>query len=113
MGGAASTTGWEDGPPTVTGAQIGDSGTGVHLVAGILAALYQREPTGKGQRVEVAMVDSVLNLCRVKMRDQQRLQHGPLPEYPTKEFGDAVPPPGNASGRRQPSAGLSCAARRP
>jgi formyl-CoA transferase len=109
MGGAASTTGWEDGPPSVTGAQIGDSGTGVHLVAGILAALYQRERSGKGQRVEVAMVDSVLNLCRVKMRDQQRLAHGPLLEYPTKEFGDTVPRAGNASGGGQPGAALRCA----
>ena len=109
MGGAASTTGWEDGPPTVTGAQIGDSGTGVHMVAGILAALYQRERTGKGQRVEVAMTDAVLNLCRVKMRDQQRLMHGPLPEYPNKEFGDAVPRAGNASGGGQPGAALRCA----
>jgi formyl-CoA transferase len=109
MGGSASTTGWEDGPPTVTGAQIGDSGTGIHLVAGILAALYQRERTGKGQRVEVAMVDSVLNLCRVKMRDQQRLAHGPLLEYPTKEFGDTVPRAGNASGGGQPGAALRCA----
>jgi formyl-CoA transferase len=109
MGGSASTTGWEDGPPTVTGAQIGDSGTGIHLVAGILAALYQRERTGKGQRVEVAMVDSVLNLCRVKMRDQQRLAHGPLLAYPTKEFGDTVPRAGNASGGGQPGAALRCA----
>jgi len=109
MGGAASTTGWEDGPPTVTGAQIGDSGTGVHLVAGILGALFHRERTGKGQRVEVAMTDSVLNLCRVKMRDQQRLQHGPLLEYPTKEFGDTVPRAGNASGGGQPGAALRCA----
>jgi formyl-CoA transferase len=109
MGGAAGTTGWEDGPPTVTGAQIGDSGTGVHTIAGILAALYQRERTGKGQRVEVAMVDAVLNLCRVKMRDQQRLQHGPLLEYPTKEFGDTVPRAGNASGGGQPGAALRCA----
>src|SRR5207302_4469848 len=108
MGGAASTTGWEDGPPTVTGAQIGDSGTGVHLVSGILAALFQRERTGKGQRVQVAMVDSVLNLCRVKMRDQQRLAHSPLLEYPTKEFGDTVPRAGNASGGGQPGAALRC-----
>jgi formyl-CoA transferase len=108
MGGAASTTGWEDGPPTVTGAQIGDSGTGVHMVAGILAALYQREKTGKGQRVEVAMTDAVLNLTRVKMRDQQRLKHGPLPEYPNKEFGEAVPRAGNASGGGQPGAALRC-----
>jgi formyl-CoA transferase len=109
MGGAASTTGWEDGPPTVTGAQIGDSGTGVHLVAGILAALFQRERSGKGQRVQVAMTDAVLNLCRVKMRDQQRLEHGPLLEYPTKEFGDTVPRAGNASGGGQPGAALRCA----
>jgi formyl-CoA transferase len=108
MGGAASTTGWEDGPPTVTGAQIGDSGTGVHCVAGILAALFQRERTGRGQRIEVAMTDAVLNLCRVKMRDQQRVTKGPMPEYPNKEFGDFVPRAGNASGGGQPGAALRC-----
>jgi len=108
MGGSASTTGYEDGPPTVTGAQIGDSGTGVHCVAGILAALLQRERTGKGQRIEVAMTDAVLNLCRVKMRDQQRVIKGPMPEYPNKEFGDFVPRAGNASGGGQPGAALRC-----
>jgi formyl-CoA transferase len=108
MGGSMSTTGYEGGPPTSTGAQIGDSGTGVHLLAAILAALYQRANTGRGQRVEVAMQDAVLNLCRVKVRDQQRLQRGPLPEYPTKIFGDAVPRTGNASGGGQPGGALRC-----
>ncbi len=108
MGGAMSTTGFEDGPPTSTGAQIGDSGTGIHLVAAILAALYQRTSTGQGQRVEVAMQDAVLNLCRVKMRDQQRLSHGELDEYPNNEFGDTVPRSGNASGGGQPGWALRC-----
>ena len=109
MGGAMSTTGWEDGPPTATSAQIGDSGTGIHAVAGILAALLQRQKTGRGQRVECAMQDTVLNLCRVKLRDQQRLAHGPLDEYPNRTFGDAVPRAGNASGGGQPGAALACA----
>jgi formyl-CoA transferase len=108
MGGSASTTGFDDGPPLVTGAQIGDSGTGMHCVAAVLAALIQRQRTGRGQRVEVAMQDCVLNLARVKMRDQQRLAHGPLREYPNKTFGDAVPRAGNASGGGQPGNALRC-----
>ncbi|GGU24425.1 formyl-CoA transferase [Lentzea flava] len=109
MGGSMSTTGFENGPPLATGAQIGDSGTGIHLVAAILAALYQRTNTGRGQRVQVAMQDAVLNLCRVKLRDQQRLAHGPLGEYPNEQFGDEVPRSGNASGGGQPGWAVRCA----
>ena len=110
-GGSASTTGFDDGPPVVTGAQIGDSGTGLHLAFGIVAALYHREKSGRGQRVQAAMQDGVLNLCRVKLRDQQRLAHGPLteyPQYPDEEFGEAVPRAGNASGGGQPGWILKC-----
>lgn len=111
-GGSASTTGFDDGPPMVTGAQIGDSGSGLHLALGIVAALYQRNTTGKGQRVSVAMQDGVLNLCRVKLRDQQRLERRGVmeeyPQYPDSEFGDAVPRAGNASGGGQPGWILKC-----
>jgi formyl-CoA transferase len=111
-GGAASTTGFDDGPPLVTGAQIGDSGTGLHLALGIVAALYQRHSTGRGQRVLAAMQDGVLNLCRVKLRDQQRLARTHVmeeyPQYPNGTFGDAVPRAGNASGGGQPGWILKC-----
>jgi len=110
-GGSASTTGFDDGPPLVTGAQIGDTGTGLHLALGIVAALYQRNATGRGQKVLAAMQDGVLNLCRVKLRDQQRLAHGPLkefPQYPDGKFGEAVPRAGNASGGGQPGWILKC-----
>jgi formyl-CoA transferase len=111
-GGAASTTGFRDGPPLVTGAQIGDSGTGLHLAFGIVSALYQRIRTGRGQRVLAAMQDGVLNLARVKLRDQQRLKHGPLAEYSQYgegiAFGEAVPRAGNDSGGGQPGWILKC-----
>jgi formyl-CoA transferase len=109
MGGAMSTTGFMDGPPLVTGAQIGDSGTGLHLAIGILAALQHRHRTGKGQFVEVAMMDSVMNLCRVKFRDHQRLTRGPLPEFsiPTDGARD-TPRSGNDSGGGQLGNAIKC-----
>ena len=111
-GGSAATTGFLDGPPLVTGAQIGDSGTGLNLALGIVTALFHRERSGKGQRVLAAMQDGVLNLCRVKLRDQQRLQHGALKEYSQfgegVEFGDSTPRAGNDSGGGQPGRILKC-----
>ena len=109
MGGAMSTTGFADGPPTVTGAQIGDSGSGIHLVAAILAALYQRVTTSRGQQVTVFMQESVLNLCRVKLRDHQRLMRGPLPEHQDIRSEEAVPRSGNDSGGGHPGQVLQCA----
>src|SRR5215472_4964933 len=111
-GGSASTTGFLDGPPLVTGSQIGDSGTGLHLALGIVCALYQRNRTGRGQKVLAAMQDGVLNLCRVKLRDQQRIAKGPLTEYSQYgegvPFGNAVPRAGNDSGGGQPGWILKC-----
>jgi formyl-CoA transferase len=110
MGGAMSTTGVPEGPPFVTGAQIGDTGTGLHLAIGLLAALRQRDRTGEGQYVEVAMMDGIMNLCRVKFRDHQRLTRGELTEYsvPThKGMGD-VPRAGNDSGGGQLGNAVRC-----
>ena len=111
-GGAASTTGFDDGPPTVSAAALGDSNTGMHLAIGILTALRARDTTGKGQKVAVSMQDSVLNLCRVKLRDQQRLDRvGYLeeyPQYPHGKFSDVVPRGGNAGGGGQPGWVLKC-----
>ena len=111
-GGSASTTGMLGEVPLVTGAQIGDSGTGLHLALGIVTALFHREKSGKGQRVSAAMQDGVLNLCRVKLRDQQRLSRGPLKEYSQFgediPFGDSTPRAGNDSGGGQPGRILKC-----
>ena len=89
MGGAMSVTGFPDGPPTVTWACIGDSGTGMHCTIGILAALMQRHTTGEGQHVEVSMQDAVVNLVRVSLRDHQRM--GKSVERNGNQLGPFVP----------------------
>lgn len=60
MGGLMSTTGWPDGEPTRTGTAMADVLAGLSVSVGLLAALRSREVTGKGQKVDVALVDSVV-----------------------------------------------------
>lgn len=102
---AASTTGWYDGEyniPTQSGAALGDSNTGMHLLIGLLAALLQRDKTGEGSYVYQSMHNACLNLCRIKTRDQLTLDRlGYLTQfmqYPNGKFGDCVPRSGNTEG---------------
>jgi len=109
MGGSMSTTGFNNCDPVVTGSQVGDIGSGLHLIIGILAALQARSNTGKGQYVEVAMMDAVMNFCRIKFRDHQRLAQGPLPEYMAPTGGiTAAPRSGNESGGSNLGNALKC-----
>jgi formyl-CoA transferase len=89
MGGAMSVTGFPENPPTLTLPAIGDSGTGMHMAIGILAAIQQRHQTGRGQHVEVSMQDSVVNIIRVSLRDHQR-QGRPMERH-GNQLGHTVP----------------------
>jgi formyl-CoA transferase len=95
MGGAMSVTGYPENPPTYVVPAIGDSGTGMHMAIGILAALQQRHATGSGQHVEVSMQDAIVNIMRVSLRDHQR-------------FGHAMPRRGNAVSQTVPSTVYPC-----
>jgi len=96
MGGAMSITGFPENPPTFVVPAIGDSGTGMHMAIGILAALQQRHQSGRGQHVEVSMQDAVVNIIRVSLRDHQR-------------FGAPMPRRGNQMGQTVPSTIYPCA----
>ncbi len=96
MGGAMSITGFPENPPTFVVPAIGDSGTGMHMAIGILAALQQRHRTGLGQQVEVSMQDAIVNIIRVSLRDHQR-------------FGHALPRRGNQASQTIPSTLYPCA----
>jgi len=96
MGGAMSITGFPENPPTLVLPAIGDSGTGMHMAIGILAAIQQRHATGRGQHVEVSMQDAVVNIIRVSLRDHQR-QGKPMERH------------GNQLGRTVPGTTYACA----
>jgi formyl-CoA transferase len=70
VGGALSLTGTTETEPLKPGPTIGDTGTGLHCAIGILAALHQRERTGYGQQIKVAMQDAVINFSRIAFARQ-------------------------------------------
>jgi formyl-CoA transferase len=70
-GGAVAFTGEPDGPPLKPGPTFADTGSGLHLAIGILGALYQREFTGKGQCIRVAMQEAVMNFSRITFARHQ------------------------------------------
>lgn len=103
--GAASTTGWWEGAdnvPTQSGAALGDSNTGMHMLIGLLAALLRRDKTGEGSYVYQSMHNACLNLCRIKLRDQLTLDRigylTQFPQYPDGKFDNFVPRSGNQEG---------------
>jgi formyl-CoA transferase len=89
-GGAMALTGFPGSPPLKPGPTIGDTGTGMHAAVGVLAAYIQRERTGKGQKVEVAMQEAVLNFVRVPMMGTY------ITKRPTPRLGNRIPGGGPA-----------------
>lgn len=88
-GGPVSMTGHPGGKPLLNGITVGDIGTGYHAALGIMAALWQRQKTGKGQVVEVSMQDAMVNFSRVMM--QTYYHTGQAPDRRGTATGNIVP----------------------
>jgi formyl-CoA transferase len=71
VGGSVAFTGEPDGPPIKPGPTFADTGSGLHLAIGVLGALYQREFTGKGQQIRVAMQEAIMNFGRITFARHQ------------------------------------------
>jgi formyl-CoA transferase len=90
-----TTTGFMDGPPVRTGPSVVDFMGGAHLVAGVLAALYQREHTGRGQLVEVALQDAILPSLTSNIAGMLT-SNGTMPERTGNRHGGLAVVPYNA-----------------
>lgn len=65
MSGIMSVTGWPDGEATRAGAPVSDTVAGISLAAGVLAALHYAQKTGRGQKVDIALVDSLVSVMQI------------------------------------------------
>jgi formyl-CoA transferase len=92
-GGIMSISGYPDGPPVKPGPTLGDTGTGMLLAISILGALYEKQRTGKGQRIQVAMQDAMLHYIRLAFATQAR-RGGPLERVGDQSISGGNPPCG-------------------
>lgn len=89
MGGLMSTTGWPDGKPTRTGTAMGDVLAGLSLTIGVLAAINNKKNTGKGQKVDISLVDSVVS--SLEIINQIYLVEGRNPERIGNRYESVYP----------------------
>ena len=93
MGGLMSVTGWPGGQPTRSGVAMGDVLSGLSITIGVLAALRHRDLTGQGQKIDVALLDSVVacleaqpQIFFVQGRDPSLTGNRYEPAYPYDSF---------------------------
>jgi crotonobetainyl-CoA:carnitine CoA-transferase CaiB-like acyl-CoA transferase len=92
-GGVMSISGEPNGPPVKPGPTLGDTGTGMLLAISILGALHEKNRTGKGQRLQVAMQDAMLQYIRLAFATQAR-RGGPVKRVGDQSISGGNPPCG-------------------